>query len=147
MDERAEYRDRGGLAITIGDAEALRLYDDAVDAFAAGAAAAASGPLIEQCLERVPRFALGRACEALVKGSPPRSGWPPVSAGLTRRERQHLEIVAHTIAGDGERASGLAREHLAEFPTDRLIAAAFSERSDRGTASTRSAPRQRDSSQ
>ena len=81
MDDVAEFRDRGGLAVTVGDAEALQLYDDAVDAFAAGTSCAL---LIEQCLERVPRFALGRACEALVTGGPPRwSGWPPATAGLT----------------------------------------------------------------
>jgi hypothetical protein len=144
MDKTEEYRDRGRLAITIGDAEALRLYDDAVDAFAANAACES---LIEQCLERAPLFALGHACAALAKGTAPKSGWPPAPTGLTRRERQHLEIVTHTIAGDVVRASGLAREHLAEFPTDRLIAAVFSQLSDRGTASTRSAPRQRDLSQ
>ena len=123
MNHVAQYRDRGGLAITVGDARALRLYDDAVDAFVAGTSC---GQLIEQCLARAPRFALGRACEALVTGGPPRwSGWPPATAGLTRRERQHLEIVADTIVGNDERAGVLAREHLAEFPTDRLIAAIF----------------------
>ena len=121
MNHVAQYRDRGGLAITVSDAQALRLYDDAVDAFVAGISC---GRLIERCLERAPLFALGRACEALVTGGPPRwSGWPPATAGLTRRERQHLENVADTIIGNDERAGVLAREHLAEFPTDRLIAA------------------------
>jgi hypothetical protein len=125
MNHVAQYRDRGGLAVTVatGDTEALRLYDDAVDAFAAGAPCAM---LIEQCLDRAPLFAMARACEALVTGGPPRwSGWPPATAGLTRRERQHLEIVADTIVGNDERAGVLAREHLAEFPSDRLIAAIF----------------------
>jgi hypothetical protein len=121
MNKLGEYRDRGGLVITIGDREALVLYDDAVDAYAAGRPSAS---LIAQCLERVPLFALGRACEAVVIGGPV-PGWPPSAAGLTRRERQHLEIVADAIMGCVERAGGLAREHLAEFPTDRLIAAIF----------------------
>jgi hypothetical protein len=35
-----------------------------------------------------------------------------------RRERQIVEIAALVIAGDGERAAGLALEHTAAFPDD-----------------------------
>jgi len=35
-----------------------------------------------------------------------------------RRERQIVEIAALVIAGDAERAAGLALEHTAEFPDD-----------------------------
>lgn len=35
-----------------------------------------------------------------------------------RRERQIVEIAALVVAGDGERAAGLALEHTAEFPDD-----------------------------
>ena len=35
-----------------------------------------------------------------------------------RRERQVVEIAALVVAGDRERAAGLALEHLAEFPDD-----------------------------
>lgn len=35
-----------------------------------------------------------------------------------RRERQVVEIAALAIAGDRERAAGLALEHIAEFPDD-----------------------------
>lgn len=35
-----------------------------------------------------------------------------------RRDRQIVEIAALIIAGDGERAAGLALEHTAEFPED-----------------------------
>jgi hypothetical protein len=35
-----------------------------------------------------------------------------------RRERQVVEIAALVVAGDGERAAGLALEHTAEFPGD-----------------------------
>jgi hypothetical protein len=41
--------------------------------------------------------------------------------GRTRRERQLVQIVQLTINGDTGRASGLAAEHLAEFPDDDLI--------------------------
>jgi hypothetical protein len=35
-----------------------------------------------------------------------------------RRERQIVEIAALTVAGDVERAAGLALEHTAQFPDD-----------------------------
>lgn len=41
--------------------------------------------------------------------------------GRTCRERQLVQIVQLTINGDTGRASGLAAEHLAEFPDDDLI--------------------------
>jgi hypothetical protein len=38
-----------------------------------------------------------------------------------RRQRQQIQIVQLAVADDWDRASGLAAEHLAEFPGDRLI--------------------------
>jgi hypothetical protein len=38
-----------------------------------------------------------------------------------RRQRQQIQIVQLAVEGDWERASGLAAEHLAEFPGDQLI--------------------------
>lgn len=35
-----------------------------------------------------------------------------------RRERQVVEIAALVVAGDGERAAGLALEHAAAYPDD-----------------------------
>jgi hypothetical protein len=42
--------------------------------------------------------------------------------GTTRRERQHVEIVALVLRGDVDRALALRAAHLAEFPLDSLIA-------------------------
>jgi hypothetical protein len=39
----------------------------------------------------------------------------------TRRERQHIEIVALMLSGAVDRGRALAADHLAEFPTDELI--------------------------
>jgi len=119
------HTDRAGLAITVDDVEALVLYDDAVDEFVAGRPYRS---LAEACVERAPTFALAWACVALAAGAdagllPPLGrGWPPPTSGLTRRERQHLEIVGAVFTGRLDRASGLAAEHLTEYPTDRLIA-------------------------
>lgn len=41
--------------------------------------------------------------------------------GTTRRERQHVEIVALVLAGHTGRARALCAAHLAEFPDDALI--------------------------
>lgn len=38
-----------------------------------------------------------------------------------RRQRQQIQIVRLAVDGDWDRASGLAAEHLAEFPGDQLI--------------------------
>ena len=38
-----------------------------------------------------------------------------------RKERQQVQIVVLAVIGDLDRASGLAAEHLAEFPGDELI--------------------------
>jgi hypothetical protein len=38
-----------------------------------------------------------------------------------RRQRQQAQIVRLAVGGDWDRATGLAAEHLAEFPRDQLI--------------------------
>jgi hypothetical protein len=38
-----------------------------------------------------------------------------------RKERQQVQVVALAVVGDLDRASGLASEHLAEFPGDELV--------------------------
>ena len=38
-----------------------------------------------------------------------------------RRDRQEVEVVCLAIAGESERASGLASVHLGEFPDDDLV--------------------------
>jgi hypothetical protein len=38
-----------------------------------------------------------------------------------RRDRQEVEVVCLAIAGESERASGLASDHLSEFPDDDLV--------------------------
>jgi hypothetical protein len=113
--------DRSGLPVSVEDAVALDLYDDAVDALLAGRPCRR---LIVRCLARAPGFALAIACRALCEPTDwPVPGWPPATEGLTRRERQHLDVVAAVLAGDTDRATGLAAEHLLEFPGDRLVAA------------------------
>ena len=42
----------------------------------------------------------------------------PIARATARRQRQLDEIAALVAAGRGERASGLALVHVAEFPDD-----------------------------
>ena len=44
-----------------------------------------------------------------------------LSPGITRRERQQIETVAHWIHGRGRDSIGLIKEHLNEFPRDGLL--------------------------
>jgi|tagenome__1003787_1003787.scaffolds.fasta_scaffold20607406_2 hypothetical protein len=46
-----------------------------------------------------------------------------------RRERQIVEVAALVVGGEGERAAGLALEHLAEFPSDAVLMEQVSARS------------------
>ena len=43
------------------------------------------------------------------------------SSGITRRERQQVEIVAHYVYGENAKSYALLREHLAEFPRDAFL--------------------------
>jgi DNA-binding GntR family transcriptional regulator len=43
-------------------------------------------------------------------------------ATMTRRERQHVEVVALAVRGDVDRARALGRDHVREFPQDAVVA-------------------------
>ena len=47
---------------------------------------------------------------------------PAVGRSRTRRDRQLLQIAALIVAGDMQRAAGLALEHVAAFPHDADVA-------------------------
>jgi hypothetical protein len=102
------------------DRAAVGRYEVAVAALVAGAPHA--GPLLDELVAMHADFALGQAARAVrarQRGVP--FVEPVVTAGLTRAERQHLEVVRTWLAGDAVRATDLRREHLAEFPGDLLI--------------------------
>ena len=102
-------------------------HDDAVDAYRAGVGALVAGlPGADRHLERVvgidPNFLMGRAAlaaAAAMSGSGVHV-LGPSDGHVTRGERQHVEIVTATLAGD-PRVADLRREHLREYPGDLLI--------------------------
>ena len=119
--------DHAGQVVSTDSAEAAAWYADGVsqlirsppDAIPALRAALAADP------------SLGVALVALAVATAERSEDVPVdlleaavasSSSATRRERQHIEILAAALSGDAPRARALSYEHLAEFPTDLLVA-------------------------
>ena len=61
------------------------------------------------------------AMEALVAVDPEPSLTRARELALTRRDRQHIAIIAEHVHGHVERCRLLARHHLAEFPDDVII--------------------------
>jgi hypothetical protein len=47
---------------------------------------------------------------------------------VSRRERQHISVIALALEGGLVRASALGREHLQEFPADHAVAHALATR-------------------
>jgi hypothetical protein len=86
----------------------------------------ASADDLEAHLEECSEFAVGQAYAAFIMslaGAPRdaarRAGLArSVRAGITRRERQLVEILLLSVDGDRRRAAALAAEHVEEFPDD-----------------------------
>jgi hypothetical protein len=86
----------------------------------------ASADDLEAHLEECSEFAVGQAYAAFIMslaGAPQdaarRAGLArSVRAGITRRERQLVEILLLSVDGDRRRAAALAAEHVEEFPDD-----------------------------
>ncbi len=94
------------LSGNVGAAELITRAIDADEGFALAHAALASIDL------RWRRFDSARAHAEAAKS---------LSAGITRREQQHVEVISQMVAGNGGRALELAREHLDDFPSDGYI--------------------------
>ncbi|HEY5422983.1 MAG TPA: hypothetical protein VIK05_05925 [Ilumatobacteraceae bacterium] len=86
----------------------------------------ASAEELEAHLELCSEFAVGQAYAAFIMslaGAPRvaarRAGLARgVRAGITRRERQLVEILLLSVDGERRRAAALAAEHLEEFADD-----------------------------
>ncbi len=120
--------DRYGLPVTTTSATAVDHYADGVDRLLAidtgveealGAALGADeGLALAHAALGLHRALEGRAEEAAFSVERARRG----SAGTTRRESAHVEALAAAIGSiDADRALGLCREHLVEFPRDALV--------------------------
>ena len=124
---------------------------DAAAAYAKGVTALLSGQLaasranFTSALNRDSSFALAHAAAAIVcPGSAEHvrcrlhtARWCATRG--TRRERQHVEILAAVLRGDVDRAVALAVEHLGEFPEDVLVLHVVSEATKGANGPSRSA--------
>jgi tetratricopeptide (TPR) repeat protein len=120
-------RDRYGLEISTTSDKAVERYADAIDLLLSMNAGA--GPVLEQALALDDGLALAHATLALtLLGSGDRlaarahiARAQSLSGGLTRRESQHVQVLAELVVGNGPRAIALIREHLFDFPRDMYL--------------------------
>jgi hypothetical protein len=121
------YQDRYGLPLTTTSEAAAVVYREGLDRILS--AWVDAGAVLEQAFAEDPGFALayiararvhqiyGEAADARAKAKQARS----LAAKLTKRERQHVEIIASAIEGQSAAALSGAEQHLAEFPRDALV--------------------------
>ena len=118
-----------GLVITTNSAVAAARYADGVELLLGSSPDASA--MLQAAVAADPAF--GVALAALAWGSTGQTGTDAAlldalaasvagSSSVTRRERQHIEIVVTALRGDRERARALGSEHLREFPADALVA-------------------------
>jgi len=126
MDGKA-FRDPGDLVISTEVAAAAHAYSLGVQLLITSAAG--SGVLLRAAVAADPQFALARVALVLAvdagaigaDGAACEDGLATRPEVMTRRERQHVEVIRLVLSGERERAAVLGREHLREFPGDVLV--------------------------
>lgn len=131
MAQPTPMRDRYNLPLTTTSSDAVQLYIDGLDRALSGNVGA------ELQLTEATRidegFAMAHAALAAYQARLRRPEQARASAemakatsgGLSRRERQHIDIIHMSLTGDGQNALQLAREHLEDFPSDAHILQQF----------------------
>lgn len=135
------FTDRYGLALSTSSRVAAERYVEAVALFDSGNLGGEE--LLAKAMQADEGFALpharlalrhmfeGRPAEAKSSAERARA----LTGGISRREQQHVEVIAAQVTGDMDRAKTLAREHVAEFPRDTpilmLATFAFAQQNDR----------------
>jgi hypothetical protein len=121
------HQDRYGLPISTVSELAAVAYRDGLDRILS--AWVGAGEALDRALLEDPEFAVayvararvhqiyGEAVEARAKAEHART----LAARTTKRERQHVEIIASAIEGNPKRALIATEQHLDEFPRDALI--------------------------
>ncbi|MDA1075154.1 MAG: tetratricopeptide repeat protein [Proteobacteria bacterium] len=118
--------DRFGNALTSSSADAVDLYNSALDALLAMQPMCSD--LIQRALVCDPGFALAHCVLArslVLEGKNPQAfaaidRAQELTVGLTPRERAHVEIVAMVTRGQTAQALPLVKAHAAEYPRDVL---------------------------
>ena len=123
----SQIEDRFGMTLTTSSVNAAEALVDGVDRMLSQN----HGPDLkfQEAIKHDEGFALAHACQAyfdMQKARPDdaKKGIQhalSLSGGITRRERQQIEAVAHWINGKGRDSIALIKEHLYEFPRDGLL--------------------------
>jgi len=119
--------DRYGLTLSTASAGAARHYQDGMDkllSYGLGAdqsfaAAVAADEDFALAHAGAALFSLFQGDGASAKAAIERARG--LTAGVTRRERQHVEALAAVAGGEATRGLGLIEEHVKEFPRDALL--------------------------
>jgi tetratricopeptide (TPR) repeat protein len=119
--------DRYGLPVTTSSPVAAARLQDGMDrllSYSAGAEEAFAAALAAD--ERLALAHAGLALVAVVQGDAATARAATgraraTVAGVTRRERQHVEAVSTLVAGDTTRGLALVDEHVQDFPRDALL--------------------------
>jgi tetratricopeptide (TPR) repeat protein len=119
--------DRYGLTLSTSSAGAARHYQDGMDRLLsygmgadqsfASAVAADEGFALAHAGAAL--FSMFQGDGASAKAAIERAHG--LSAGVTRRERQHVEALAAIAGGEAARGMALIEEHVKEFPRDALL--------------------------
>ncbi|MGI8926519.1 MAG: tetratricopeptide repeat protein [Tepidiformaceae bacterium] len=119
--------DRYGLPLSTSSPAAAAAYVEAIDLtlsanvgaderLAAAIEADEGFALAHAGLARAQQYR-GRIPEARASAARARE----LAAGATRREQQHVEVIATAVDGNSSRALALACEHLRDFPRDAFV--------------------------
>jgi tetratricopeptide (TPR) repeat protein len=119
--------DRYGLTLSTASAGAARHYQDGMDkllSYGLGAdqsfaAAVADDDGFALAHAGAALFSMFQGDGASAKAAIERARG--LTAGVTRRERQHVEALAAIAGGDATRGLALIEEHVKEFPRDALL--------------------------
>jgi tetratricopeptide (TPR) repeat protein len=119
--------DRYGQPLSSRSATAVACYIIGIDRLLAAEAGAQEA--LQQALAIDEGFALAHAALALIRQGQGATETARQSAteavtyapGLSRRERQHVEVITTWVGGNASLALALAREHLSEYPRDAVV--------------------------
>ncbi|MBI2764451.1 MAG: tetratricopeptide repeat protein [Chloroflexi bacterium] len=121
------FKDRYGLELSTASADAVRHYSAAIDANLAG-----NGGIQEELDAAVAAdegFALAHVARArnlqflgrMAESAAAKERALALAAGATRREQQHVAVLATAIDSDAATTLALVREHIAEYPLDAFV--------------------------
>jgi len=127
MSQTNGFQDRYGLPLTTHAVTAVEHYLQGINQFLSADVGAEVS--LAQAIEADEGFAAAHASLALMQQFQGAAAEAKQSAararacspGLSRRERQYVEVIAGFVEGGGSRVLSLVHEHLEEYPRDAVL--------------------------